>query len=605
MIAQILPTAFLVLRLMVLAVSFVAAPSAVFAAEIAAPQRTYCNPINIDYGYCPIPNFVTNGKHRATADPAVVMFRGDYYLCSTNQWGYWWSGDMSQWTFVPRKFLKPHHDVYDELCAPALLVMDDALHVLGSTYTHDFPVWKSTNPRRDEWTEATPALEVGAWDPALFLDDDGRLYLYHGSSNDKPLWGVELDRRSWKPIGEQQALLRLDDAAHGWERFGEANDNTWLRPFSEGAWMTKHDGKYYLQYSAPGTEFSGYADGVYVGDAPLGPFRYQDHNPVSYKPGGFARGAGHGSTFQDAAGGWWHASTITISVKNSFERRLGIWPAGFDDEGVMFCNTAYGDYPHTLPAAGQGGAARDGSSSPSGGQFAGWMLLNYAKPVTVSTSLPGCPANHAVDEDIKTYWSAASGDASEWIVSDLGATSDVHAIQLNYADQDADVMGKQPGLHHQYLLQASLDGRAWTTIVDKSDSQTDAPHDYVEFAAPVEARYIRLENRHVPTGKFALSGLRVFGHGRGAAPPAVEGLEVLRGDGERRNAWLRWRAVPEATGYVIYAGVDPNKLYTSVMVYGACDWWFRAMNADQAYYFQIEAFNENGISARSPVVEAH
>ena len=52
-------------------------------------QKTYCNPINIDYGYCPIPDFVNHGKHRATADPVIVTFRGDYYLFSTNQWGHW------------------------------------------------------------------------------------------------------------------------------------------------------------------------------------------------------------------------------------------------------------------------------------------------------------------------------------------------------------------------------------------------------------------------------------------------------------------------------------------------------------------------------------
>jgi xylan 1,4-beta-xylosidase len=580
------------------------------AAQAPSPAetspRTYCNPINVDYGFCPIPNFVEQGKHRATADPAIVVFRGDYYLFSTNQAGYWWSSDLSRWTFVPRKFLKPDHKVggqiiYDELCAPALLVMDDALHVLGSTYTHEFPVWKSTNPRVDQWTEATPALAVGAWDPAFFLDDDGRLYLYHGSGNDKPIWGLEIDRKTWTPAGEAQALIRLDDARHGWERFGEANDNTWLKPFVEGAWMTKHAGRYYLQYAAPGTEFSGYADGVYVGDAPLGPFTYQDHNPFAYKPGGFARGAGHGSTFQDPGGAWWHTSTIAIGVKNNFERRLGIWPAGFDADGVMFCNTAYGDYPHRLPR--RKDEAEQGDPTHNDG-FAGWMLLNYAKPVTVSSALPAFPANNAVNEDIKTYWSAATGDAGEWLVSDLGAPSDVHAIQINYADQDAAVMGKQPGLFHQYVLQTSLDGQAWTTLIDKSDNSADVPHDYIELAEPVEARYVRLENRHMPTGKFALSGLRVFGRGRGAPPEAVQRFEALRGDSDRRNAWLRWQASPQATGYVIYFGTSPEKLYGSVMVYGASDDWFRAMDRDRPYYFQIEAFNENGVSPRSPVVES-
>ncbi len=102
--------------------------------------------------------------------------------------------------------------------------------------------------------------------------------------------------------------------------------------------MTKHHGKYYLQYGAPGTEFSGYADGVLAGDHPLGPLR-RSLTPFSYKPGGLARGAGHGAAFQDNKGFWWHVSSMVISVKNSFERGIGFWPAGFDKEDVMFCNT--------------------------------------------------------------------------------------------------------------------------------------------------------------------------------------------------------------------------------------------------------------------------
>ena len=76
------------------------------AAPARAGQRTYCNPINVDYAYCPIPNFTRQGKHRTTADPVIVLFKGDYYLFSTNQWGYWWSEDLLAWHFVPRKFLK-------------------------------------------------------------------------------------------------------------------------------------------------------------------------------------------------------------------------------------------------------------------------------------------------------------------------------------------------------------------------------------------------------------------------------------------------------------------------------------------------------------------
>lgn len=566
-------------------------------ARSASPmQKTYCNPINIDYGYCPNPNLVLQGMHRTTADPVILRFKGDYYLFSTNQSGYWWSPDLARWNFVPRKFLKPHHQTYDEICAPAAFVLGDALYVIGSTYTHDFPLWKSANPRTDTWTEALPEFQAPAWDPAFLLDDDGRLYLYHGCSNTSPIYGQEVDAKTLRPVGERRELIRLHDDVHGWERFGEHNDNTFLRPFLEGPWMTKHHGKYYLQYAAPGTEFSGYADGVYVGDRPLGPFTYQAHNPVSFKPGGFARGAGHGATFQDEFGSYWHTATISIGVKQNFERRIGIWPAGFDPDGVMYCDTAYGDFPHYLPRA--------PGDAPLHSAFTGWMLLNYARPVTASSTLGGLLPNLAVDEDIRTYWSAASGKPGEWFQSDLGAVCTIRAIQVNYADQDAELLGKQPGLYHQYRVRASSDGRSWSTLIDKNENRTDVPHDYVELASPATARYLRIENVHVPTGKFALSGFRVFGHGPGPKPAPVKQLVALRGETDRRNAWLKWQASPNATGYVIYSGISPDKLYNSVMVFTANDYYFRAMDRTRPYYFQIEAFNEAGISERSPVVKA-
>ena len=83
-----------------------------------------------------------------------------------------------------------------------------------------------------------------------------------------PMYGIELNRKTFQPIGTRKEMYLLQDWRYGWQRFGEHMDNTFLDPFIEGSWMTKHNGKYYLQYGAPGTEFSGYADGVVVGSKP-------------------------------------------------------------------------------------------------------------------------------------------------------------------------------------------------------------------------------------------------------------------------------------------------------------------------------------------------
>ncbi len=562
--------------------------------SVLTAQKTYCNPLNLDYGYCPIPNFTESGKHRATADPVIVLFKGDYYLFSTNQWGYWWSSDLGKWTFVSKSFLKPYHKVYDDLCAPAVWVQGDTLLAFGSTYSTNFPIWMSTNPKANQWKEVVDSFEIGGWDPDFFTDDNGKLYMYNGSSNAYPIYGIEVNRKTFKPIGARKELLLLNDERYGWQRFGENSDNTFLNPFIEGAWMTKHNGKYYLQYGAPGTEFSGYADGVAVSDNPLGYFSHQSM-PLSYKPGGFARGAGHGATFQDKWDNYWHISTISISVKNSFERRLGFWPAGFDKDDIMYCNTAFGDYPHYLP---------DGKTEHSISRFAGWMLLNYNKPVQVSSSMVGYPANNAVDENIKSYWSALTDRSGEWISSDLGEISTVRAIQINYADQDATLMGKQTNIYHQYRLYYSTDGKKWQLLTDKSKNTSDVPHDYIELSSQVEARYIKLENIHVPTGKFAISGLRVFGSGHGNKPEPVTNFIVLRTGKDKRSAWLKWTQNDNAYGYNIYMGTAPDKLYNCIMVYGSNDYWLKSMDKEAVYYFSIEAINENGKSQMSKIIKS-
>lgn len=566
---------------------------------VQAQPTTYCNPINVDYGYTPFPSFTNWGKNRATADPVIVNYKGDLYLFSTNQWGYWYSNDMSDWTFVSRKFLRPWNDSRDELCAPAVGVIGDTMLVFGSTYTSKFTLWMSTNPKGNEWKPLVDSFEIGGWDPAFFTDDDGRLYMYNGSSNNYPVYGVELDRKTFKPIGTRTPMYLLEGWRYGWQRFGEHMDNTFLDAFIEGAWMTKHNGKYYFQYGAPGTEMSGYADGVVVGNKPLfdGAETKPQSDPLSFKAGGFSRGAGHGSTFQDKYNNYWHISTSIVCVKNTWERRMGIWPAGFDKDDVMYCNTAFGDYPHKLPSPrGEGTGMYDG--------FTGWMLLNYKKPVTVSSTLGSYFANNAVDESIKTYWSAATGNAGEWIQTDLGNLSTVNAIQVNYADQDAEFIGKQTHIYHQYKMYYSVDGKKWILLVDKSANKRDVPHDYVELAKPVQARYIKLENLHMPTGKFAISGLRVFGNGNGAKPQAVKDLIVLRTQKDKRSAYIKWNPVDDAYAYNLYYGTSPDKLYSCIMIHDFNEYWFKAMDSQKTYYFTIESINEHGISARTPIVKA-
>ncbi len=565
-------------------------------AEYFEVPNTYCNPINLDYAYVPSTHtyYAQDESHRSTADPAVVNLRDTLYLFSTNQNGYWWSADMRTWNFVRQDFQK-NGRAGDNVCAPGAWAWGDSLLFIPSFVAPDpMPLYLSTDPKNARWTILRDSFEVGTWDPSFFKDDDGKAYVYWGSSNFYPLYGVELDAKNgYKPIGERKELSRLYPDEHGWERFGEDHMDTTIAPYTEGPWMTKHNGKYYYQYAAPGTEWNIYADGVLVGDNPLGPFEYQSYNPFSYKPGGFITGAGHGSTFKDKHGNYWHAGTMLNWIKYKFERRLGIFPTGFDDDGQLYCITAFGDYPN-YHASG----LREHREST----FTGWMLQSYKKKVWASSSLPGRTPELAVNENIRNYWSAETNQKGEFLAVDLGAEVDIYAIQINYADEGATLRDKQDSIYHQYIIWNSHDGDSWNILIDKSKNRKDVPHDYIELKKPFTTRYLKLENVHMADGKFAIAGFRVFGKRDGALPKAVESFAVRR-HADTRDATFTWQPVEGAYAYNIYYGIAPDKLYNCIMIHESAERYFRGLNKDVKYFAQIEAIGETGVSNRSNVIE--
>ncbi len=202
----------------------------------------------------------------------------------------------------------------------------------------------------DDWAEAVPATGAPAWDPAVFADDDGRLYVYHGSSNAFPLYGQELDRRTFRPIGERRGLIKLRDDVHGGSGFGEGHDNTFLRPFLEGG----RDDQAPRPVLPPVRRAR---HGIQRlrrrrlrrrrgrSDRSRTKATTRSRSSPAASPAARPRVDIQGRTRQLVA----RRATIAIGVKNNFERRIGIWPAGFDDDGVLYCNTAYGDYPTIAP----------------------------------------------------------------------------------------------------------------------------------------------------------------------------------------------------------------------------------------------------------------
>lgn len=584
-------------------------PDRAMPVERVNRQTTYCNPVDIDYTYMSHYRAERDVSYRSGADPAIVNFNGKFYLFVTRSHGYWVSEDMGNW-----RFIRPQNWYFSGSNAPAAAVRDGKIIAYGDPSGRG-PILETDNPELGDWKTNFAVLNPpgGIQDPNLFVDTDGRVYLYEESSNLWPIRGVELDPDNYYiPIGEQVDLFNLDPENHGWERFGQDHRSD-VAPFIEGPWMVKHDSTYYLMYGAPGTQWNVYADGVYTSDSPLGPFTYAPYNPVAYKPGGFLNGAGHGSAVMDNNGNHWHFSTMAISVNFKFERRIGMYPAGFEENGQMYVNTAYGDYPHYLP---------DTKVEDHKHRFTGWMLLSKDKPVKTNSVLTGVARNVADehetgnmpeqeaddysieminDENIRTLWVAESNSDSIWFEMDLGREMTINAFQLNYQDFNANIFGKPDTLRQQFVIELSNDGERWETVVDFSDNQEDRPHAYIELETPAMGRYIKFSNTYFPNRYLAIGEFRVFGNGNGEQP-ATPGAFTVERQADTRNADIAWDGVENAMGYVLYWGIEPDKLNNSAMIYNDTSYELRALTKGQGYYLAIEAFNENGISSLTEII---
>jgi hypothetical protein len=503
-----------------------------FTVQIKDKPMTFCNPLTI------------TGAGRA-GEPIVLIFQDDYYLFITGSKGYWTSANIRDWTYI------------DAPTFPGGVpgVGTDGKILYGCAMNSK-DLYSCRDPKKGVWTKVATLDSDRYGDADIFIDDDGRVFMYFGWSQLLPIQVVELDpKNGFKEIGKPVVCFFGDPENHGFERrrpedviYPIMNYRPYYPeeiPWIEGPWMVKHNGKYYLQYAAIGLEFLSYSHGVYVSDNPLGPFKYSEHNPLTFKTTGFAVGAGHGSTFHDKNGNLW---TICMIPSKFGEGRgggeLAMYPTAVDAQGVIHSNTEFGDYPQYLPGIKENNVDEN---------FTGWMLLSNKKYVETSSTLKGFEPKNAVDENFMTYWSAESGKAGEYMTIDLGKECKIYAVQINLDQKDGKIAaGRGRGFGNNtnlksdkprqcYTLQVSGDNKNWVTIVDKSKNTVEIHHDYAELAEPINARFIKLTNVFTPdSGKFAVKDLRVFGNPDVSKFTKVTDVKVVRNTEDRRDASLLW-----------------------------------------------------------------
>ncbi len=257
--------------------------------------RSYTNPLEI----------------KGIGDPYILRSGDGVYYCYATSWelGFkaWRSTDLVSWEEAgPVYTMNERSWGKGDFWAPEVSLVEGRYYMLYSARwlendslrvglaVSDSP----EGPFID--TGSGPFFDFGyaAIDAHLFIDDDGRKYLYYSrdcsehivnGNHESHIYMVELEDDLSAVRGEPVLLLRPDQE---WEK---RSRNAWF--WNEGPSVLKHEGRYYLTYSANFYADREYAVGYAVSDSPIGPFAKAAENPILSAPPGEPRisGPGHNS----------------------------------------------------------------------------------------------------------------------------------------------------------------------------------------------------------------------------------------------------------------------------------------------------------------------
>lgn len=132
-------------------------------------------------------------------------------------------------------------------------------------------------------------LVDGSWDyidPTVFIDDDGQAYLYWGNPE---IYYVKLNPDMISFDGD---VNKVEQTVEGFGAPGpksRVEGEKYADNYTEGPWIQKHNGKYYLIYAAGGVpEHISYS----MSDSPVGPWKYMGEIMPLYESGSFTNHSG-------------------------------------------------------------------------------------------------------------------------------------------------------------------------------------------------------------------------------------------------------------------------------------------------------------------------
>lgn len=419
------------------------------------------------------------------ADPAVSQFDGKFYIYATTD-GYGWggiTGPLVCWESAD--FVHWRHrgavvaEQTPEAWAPGHAVKVGSRYIMypslnGQIFAMagDSPAGPFKNALGDQPFIKKGFVKAQSIDGEPFEDDDGQRYFYFGNNQ---CYGVKLGADAVSIVGDPVKLTPPN--------------------YTEGPFVFKRNSKYYLMWSHDNCCTPAYQVHYAIGDAPLGPFRYEaDRNPILQadfnRPAGqYISGPGHHCVLNPKGTReyyvvyhrhpypWFAGLNRRVCAERmEFDADGRIKPISGTSTGVGALGpqeTAEVNLALGRPATASGAMDTNVKKSPH---------LDKFPQLAGLTNLPcRLPAGAAFDDDADSRWSAKTITVPQWLAVDLQRPCAISGTEIYF---------EFPTLIYSYKIETSLDGQRWDMYADHSrDDVMEAPK--VDRRA-VTARHVRL-----------------------------------------------------------------------------------------------------------------
>lgn len=467
--------------------------------------------------------YLLENDYRDTSEPSVLYYNGLWYMFSSNS-ALYRGKDFSNWEFVTVKSVDGENLRFGG--APTI-----AMRIDEEGKEHFYLAWNRSNLWEAEAPEG-PYTDLGSFtyngksfaenmedgilitannDVNIFVDDDGRMYLYWGMG--PYICGAELDvDNPTKLITEPKVIIEYDNR-YKWQNFGQHHQD-YENGYPEGAWMVKIDDTYYLTWSTSGVQYDSYTMGCYQSTTgPLDGFELQEREIINQSDAltGVVRGGGHGCIVEGPSDTLWCFYTVNVGYEGDMESFIGADPAMIDDEGNLVV-------PHLSESPQYVAGVLD---TPAEGNEVGYDVISARSSYAISSYSEGRHPIYAIDESCLTWWQPAADDDTPWYVVAFKGNYNVEAFRIMLKEINIDKASTIDKSCINYKIElyngetnplADSSSDNWVTVYEKTNSSTNII-DYVKLEEPCLSQFARITFTDWPEDIYpGLVEFTVFGN---------------------------------------------------------------------------------------------